>query len=703
MKMFLFAITTMMFLITITNQAQKTNMKNPFFSEWNTPFQVPPFNEIKDEHYLPAFEEGIKQKESDIAEISDNKDVPSFKNTMEALDKSGQLLRKVEKVFDNLMAANGDDEMQSIAKTVAPLLSKINDDIYLNPKLFMRIKYLHDRKKNLNLTTEQNRVLDNYYSDFVRGGANLNNSDQEILRRINEELSVLSVKFDESILKETNAVGLVIDDKKDLAGLAENVIQGAAETAKSKGLDGKWAFTLQRTSWTPFLQYSEKRNLKEKLFKAYISRGNNNNEFDTKNVLARMVLLRVKKAKLLGYKTHADFVLERNMAKNPQAVYKLLNDLWKPAIKRASMEADDMQKIIDKEGNNFKLAPWDWWYYAEKVKKEKYALDEDMIRPYFKLENVREGAFAVANKLYGLQFVERKDIPVYQPDVKVFEVKEADGRHLGILYTDYFARDSKKSGAWMDDFRTQSNLDGNYITPIVYNCCNFSRPAGDKPSLLSLDEVTTLFHEFGHALHGLLSNSIYPSVCGTNVSTDFVELFSQFMENWATEPEILKMYAKHYETGEPMPQQLIDKIENSSLFNQGFETVEYLAASFLDMDWHTLTDTTAINVQEFEKKSLAGIGLIPQIESRYQSTNFLHIFSSDGYSSGYYSYIWSAVLDADAFEAFKEKGLFDKETAASFRNNLLSRGGSDDPMTLYIKFRGREPKVDALLKHRGLN
>jgi peptidyl-dipeptidase Dcp len=693
----------MMFLITITNQAQKTTKKNPFFSEWNTPFQVPPFNEIKDEHYLPAFEEGIKQKESDIAEISNNKDLPTFKNTMEALDRSGQLLRKVQKVFDNLTAANGDDEMQTIAKTVAPLLSKINDDIYLNPKLFARVKFLNDKKKELNLTTEQNRVLDNYYEDFVRGGANLNNNDQDILRKINEELSVLSVNFDESILKETNAVGLVIDDKADLAGLAENVIQGAAETAKSKGLDGKWAFTLQRTSWTPFLQYSEKRNLKEKLFKAYISRGNNNNEFDTKNILARMVRLRVKKAKLLGYKTYADYVLERNMAKNPQAVYKLLNDLWKPAIKRASMEADDMQKIIDKEGNNFKLAPWDWWYYAEKVKKEKYALDEDMIRPYFKLENVREGAFAVANKLYGLQFVERKDIPVYQPDVKVFEVKEADGRHLGILYTDYFARDSKKSGAWMDDFRTQSNLNGNYITPIVYNCCNFSRPAGDKPSLLSLDEVTTLFHEFGHALHGLLSNSTYPSVCGTNVSTDFVELFSQFMENWATEPEILKMYAKHYETGKPMPRQLIDKIENSSLFNQGFETVEYLAASFLDMDWHTITDTTAINVPEFEKKSLTKIGLIPQIESRYQSTNFLHIFSSDGYSAGYYSYIWSAVLDADAFEAFKEKGLFDKETAASFRNNLLSRGGSDDPMTLYIKFRGREPKVDALLKHRGLN
>jgi peptidyl-dipeptidase Dcp len=702
MKMF-FLIITVMLLITITNQAQKKNMNNSFFSEWKTPFQAPPFDRIKNEHYLPAFEEGIKQKESDILKITDNKVIPTFKNTIEALEKSGQLLTKVQKVFNNLTAANGDDEMQSIAKQIAPLLSKIQDDIYLNPKLFARIKFLHDKKKELALTTEQNRVLDNYYSDFVRGGANLNSTDQETLRKINEELSVLSVKFDEYILKETNAVGLVIENKEDLAGLPENVIQDAAETAKSKGLDGKWAFTLQRTSWTPFLQYSEKRDLREKLFKGYISRGDNNNEFDTKKILSRMVVLRVKKAQLLGYKTHADFVLERNMAKNPQAVYKLLNDLWKPALKRASMEAEDMQKIINREGKDFKLAPWDWWYYAEKVKKEKYALNEEMLRPYFKLENVRDGAFAVANKLYGLKFVERKDIPVYQPDVKVFEVKESNGKHIGILYTDYFTRDSKKSGAWMDDFRIQSNLDGHFITPIIYNCTNFSKPSGDKPTLLSLDEVTTLFHEFGHALHGLLSHSTYPSVCGTNVSTDFVELFSQFMENWATDPEILKMYAKDYKTNEPMPQQLIYKIENSSLFNQGFETVEYLAASFLDMDWHTITDTTERNVNEFEKASLGKIGLIPEIESRYQSTNFLHIFSSDGYSSGYYSYIWSAVLDADAFQAFMEKGLFDKATAASFRKNLLSRGGSDDPMTLYKKFRGREPKVDALLKKRGLD
>lgn len=693
----------MMLLITITNQAQKKNMNNPFFSEWKTPFQVPPFNEIKNEHYLPAFEEGIKQKESDILKITGNKGIPTFKNTIEALEKSGQLLTKVQRVFDNLTAANGDDEMQSIAKTVAPLLSKIKDDIYLNPKLFARIKYLYNKRKELGLTTEQNKVLFNYYSDFVRGGANLNSAGQETLRKINEELAVLSVKFNENILKETNAVGLVIDKQENLEGLPENVIQAAAETAKSKGLNGKWAFTLQRTSWTPFLQYSEKRNLREKLFKGYLSRGNNNNEFDTKKTLSRMAVLRVKKAQLLGYKTHADFVLERNMAKTPQAVYQLLNDLWKPAQKRASMEAEDIQKIINREGKDFKLAPWDWWYYAEKVQKEKYELDEEMLRPYFKLENVRDGAFAVANKLYGLQFVERKDIPVYQPDVKAFEIKEANGKHIGILYTDYFTRDSKKSGAWMDEFRTQSNLDGHFITPVVYNCGNFSKPAGDKPALLSLDEVTTLFHEFGHALHGLLSHSTYPSVCGTNVSTDFVELFSQFMENWATEPEILKMYAKHYKTGEPMPQQLIDKIENSSLFNQGFETVEYLAASFLDMDWHTITDTTARDVTEFEKASLTKIGLIPQIESRYQSTNFLHIFSSDGYSAGYYSYIWSAVLDADAFQAFQETGLFNKATASSFRKNLLSKGGSDDPMTLYKKFRGREPKVDALLKKRGLD
>ena len=503
-------------------------------------------------------------------------------------------------------------------------------------------------------------------------------------------------------LKETNAVGLIIDSKDDLAGLPESAIQAASEMGKAKGHEGKWVFTLQKPSFIPFLQYSEKRNLREAIFKAYIGRGNNNNDFDNKKILSTIASLRVERANLLGYKTHADFILEKNMAKNPETVYKFLNDLWNPALKRARMEINDMQKIIDNEENNFKLEAWDWWYYAEKVKKEKYDLDEEMLRPYFKLENVLQGVFDVASKLYGIQFLERKDIPTYHPDVKVIEVKEATGKHIAILFADYFPRDSKRSGAWMNSFRKQSNIGNNFITPVIGNVGNFSKPTADKPSLLSLDEVNTLFHEFGHALHGILANSVYPSVSGTSVPRDFVELCSQIMENWALAPEVLKMYARHYQTNEPMPDDMIKKIENSQLFNQGFETVEYLAASYLDMDWHTLAVPEERNAISFEEESLNGIGRIPEIESRYQSTNFQHIFSG-GYSSGYYSYIWAAVLDADAFEAFEENGLFDQATATSFRKNILEKGGSEDPMELYIRFRGREPKVDALLKKRGLN
>jgi peptidyl-dipeptidase Dcp len=590
--------------------------------------------------------------------------------------------------------------MQKIAKTIAPILSKHNDDISLNPKLFERVKQIYSEKDKLNLTTEQKTVLDNYYKGFVRGGANLSDEAKDKFRKINEELSVLTVKFSENLLKETIAIGLVIDNKDDLAGLPEDVIKSAAEMAKSKGMEGKWVFTLQKPSWIPFLQYSEKRNLREKLFKAYITRGNNNNENDNKKILSRIASLRVDRANLLGYKTHADYVLDRYMAKKPENVYKFLNDLWKPALRRAGTEVEDLQKLIDKEGNNFKLEAWDWWYYAEKVKKEKYTLDEEMLRPYFKMENVRQGAFDVASKLYGIQLVERNDIQVYHPDVKVYEVKEADGKYIGIFYSDYYPRDSKRNGAWSGNFRNQSDMDDKYITPVVFNVGNFSKPTADKPSLMSVDDVRTLFHEFGHALHSLFANTVYPNA--QSVPQDFVELPSQIMENWAMEPEVLKMYAKHYKTGEPMPQELIDKIHNSRLFNQGFETVEYIAASFLDMDWHTLMDDKERDVPAFEKESLTKIGLIPQIESRYQSTNFSHIFAG-GYSSGYYSYIWAAVLDADAFEAFKEKGLFDQETATSFRENVLEKGGSEDVMVLYKRFRGAEPKVDALLKRRGLN
>jgi peptidyl-dipeptidase Dcp len=703
MKILLSILVVSFITISLSYSQETKTMNNPFFKEWVTPFQTPPFAEIKDVHYMPAFEEGMKIQKAEMDAIINNKEHPTFKNTIEAMEKSGELLNKVSSVFYNLYSANTNDEFQKIAKTIAPMLSKHNDDINLNEKLFERIKTIYSEKEKLDLTTEQKTVLKNYYDGFVRGGANLNPEQKEKFRKINEELSVLTVKFSENLLKETNAIALVIENKDDLNGLPDAVIQASFEAGKSKGYEGKWVFTLQKPSFIPFLQYSTKRNLREKVFKAYINRGNNNNEYDTKKILSRIASLRVERANLLGYKTHADFVLEKAMAKNPVNVYSFLNDLWKPAIKRAMLEIDDMQKIIDSEGSKFKLEAWDWWYYAEKVKKEKYDLDEEMLRPYFKLENVINGVFTVATKLFGIKFVERNDIPTYHPDVKVFEVLDESGKHITILFTDYFPRDSKRSGAWMNTFRDQSNIDGKFISPIICNVGNFSKPTQDKPSLLSIDEVNTLFHEFGHALHGLFANSVYPSVSGTSVSRDFVELPSQIMENWALHPHVLKIYAKHYQTGESMPDELINKIVNSSLFNQGFETVEYLAASFLDMDWHTLTSSEEVETINFEKKLLDKIGLIPEIESRYQSTNFQHIFSG-GYSSGYYSYIWAAVLDADAFGAFEEKGnIFDKELGDSFRKNILEKGGSEDPMLLYKKFRGREPKVDALLKKRGLN
>lgn len=676
------------------------NDSNPFFKEWKTPFQTPPFDEIKLEHYLPAFEEGMKVQKIAIDSILNSTDNPTFENTIEAMEISSEFLDRVDNVFFALNSSITNDQMQNIARKITPILTKHNDDINLNLKLFERVKKIYNKRSSLKLSSEQKTVLENYYIGFVRGGANLDESAKDKLRKLNEELSMLTLKFGENMLKETNAVGLTADNEDELAGLPPDVVKAATEMARSKDIQENFAFTLQKPSFIPFLQYAERRDLRERLFKAYINRCNNNNEFDNKKILSQIVSLRVKKANLLGYKTHADFVLERNMSKKPENVYKFLKEIWTPAVKRATNEAADMQAIIEREGKDFKLEPWDWSFYAEKLKKEKYSLDEEMIRPYFKMENVRQGVFDVASKLYGIQFIERKDIPVYHPDVKVFEVKEADGKHLGIFYSDYYPRDGKRSGAWSSTFRGQSNMKGKFVTPLVFNVGNFAKPTADKPSLMSLDEVNTLFHEFGHALHSLFANTNYPSAQW--VPRDFVELPSQIMENWATEPQVLKMYAKHYETGKPMPQELMDKLLNASLFNQGFETVEYIAASILDMDWHTLTDTAQRDVPTFEKQSLTNIGLIPQIESRYQSTNFQHIFAG-GYSAGYYSYLWAAVLDADAFNAITEKDLFDQKMAASFRKNVLSGGAAGDAMEAYKRFRGSEPKIDALLKKRGLN
>lgn len=699
---FLFLVSVCLFLFAFTIQSEeKATETNPLFSEFDTLFGVPPFEKIKEEHYLPAFKEAMTQQSQKIKAIVDNPEPPTFENTIVALENSGTMLRTVGNVFGVLNGSMTNDKMQAIAKEVAPLRSKHRDDIRLNEKLFQKIKAIYDQKDKLSLSTEQNMLLEKHYKDFVRGGANLKEEDKAKFREINQELSVLTVRFGENVLKENNRFEMIIEKKEDLSGLPKAVVTTAAETAKEKGYEGKWVFTLHKPSMIPFLQYSDKRDLREKIFKAYINRGNNNDELDNKDILSRIVILRVKRAHLLGYESHADYVLENNMAKKPENVYNLLNQLWEPALKMAKREAKELQEMIYKKGQDFKLQPWDWWYYAEKLKKAKYAFDEETLRPYLKLENVIDGVFYVANKLYGIQFVERADIPKYHQDAKVFEVKEADGSHIGILYADYFPRASKRGGAWMNSFRKQSKRDGKEIHPIITNNGNFSKPIGDKPALLSSEEVLTLFHEFGHALHGLLSDCAYYRLSGTSVARDFVELPSQIMENWAFEPEVLKVYAKHYETGDVIPQELIDKLNAARHFNQGFATVEYLAASFLDMDWHTLSESKELDVEKFEAESLNKIGLIPEIIVRYRSPYFRHVFSG-GYSSGYYSYIWAEVLDADAFEAFKETSLFDQKIAQAFRSNVLERGGTEDPMTLYKRFRGAEPKVESLLKKRGL-
>ena len=696
-----FCITAAWFCLLTLAFAQQQGQPmtdNPFFQEYKAPFQAPPLDQIKNEHYMPAFAKGMEVQKQEIHAILTNPQPATFQNTLEALDQTGDLLGRVSAVFFSIQSANTNDEIQKIASDVTPLLTKHQDDIYLNEKLFARIKTVYDQRGKLGLTTEQAKLLDDYYANFVRGGVNLPPEKKERFRKLNEELSLLQLKFDENVLKETNAFKLVVDKKEDLAGLPQTNVDAAADAAEKAGMPGKWIFTVKKPSIIPFLQYAKNRDLREKLFKAYIMRGDNNNEFDNKENASKIAALRVERSNILGYKTYADFSLERTMAKAPQNVYDYLNKLWEPALANAKKERDVMQTIINKEGGTFKLQPWDWWYYAEKVRKEKYDLDENELRPYFLMENVRKGAFELAAKLYGVQFIERKDIPKYSDEVTIFDVKEKDGTHIGVLYTDYFPRPGKQGGAWCGGFRSQERRSGVMVTPLVTNVGNFSRPIGDKPSLLSQDEVRTLFHEFGHALQALFSNVTYK---GLSLPGDFVELPSQVMENWAFEPEVMESYAFHYKTGELMPKPLMEKIVQTSKFNQGFITVEYLAACFLDMDWHMLTTTTPMEANAFEAKSMEKIHLIPEIVSRYRTPYFLHAFSG-GYSAGYYYYIWAAVLDADAFEAFKEKGLFDQETAKAFREYVLARCTADDAMKQYEKFRGKKPSIEPLLKKRGL-
>lgn len=680
-----------------------TYSANPFYAQWTTPFEAPPFNQIKLEHYRPAFDEAMKRHDQEVESICLQQPAPTFANTIEALERSGAMLDRVSNVFFAMKSSMNNKELEAIAQAVAPLLSQHEDGILLNAPLFQRVQAVYEARDALDLTAEQRKLLEEYYKRFVRGGANLPPDKKAVLKEINAQLSLLSVKFGENVLKEENRYELVIDNEADLAGLPESAITAAVAAADERGHAGKWVFTLHKPSLIPFLQYASRRDLREQIYQAYINRGNHDDELDNKATLLEMAQLRARRAQLLGYETHAHYVLEENMAKTPEQVYARLTEIWQPALQRAQQERAEMQALIDQEGGGFQLASWDWWYYAEKVKKAKYDLDEEMLRPYFKLENVLQGAFDVATRLYGLQFEERTNLPIYHPDVSVFEMKGASGQHVGILFVDYFPRASKRGGAWMGEFRQQMKQDGLDIRPVVYNVGNFSKPTVDKPSLLSLEEVETLFHEFGHALHGLLSDCNYRMLAGTNVARDFVELPSQIMENWATEPAVLKLYARHHETDKPMPDDLIEKLQKSRYFNQGFATTEYLAASFLDMDWHTrVTPDTPVDVLAFENESLSRIGLIPEIVPRYRSSYFNHIFSG-GYSAGYYAYIWAELLDADAFQAFKETGdIFNPQVAQAFRDNILSRGGTEEPMGLYLQFRGKEPAIDALLERRGL-
>ena len=695
----------LLFLIAniFTSIAQTSqNTMNPFFENYNTPFNVPPFQKITNAHFKPAILEGVKKHDEQIAAIANNPAAPTFQNTVVAIEDSGDLLQRVNTVFNNLNSAHTNPEIQQIAKEVAPILASHYDNTHLNAPLFERFKILWEKRESLNLSQEEFKLLEKKYKAFVRSGANLSDVEKQQLRKINEQLSITTLNYGQNILSETNKYELVIDNEKDLAGLPKELIDGALADAKSRGKQGKWIFTLSNSSVMPFLQYSSNRELRKQIWNAYQTRANHNDAADNKANAIELANLRGEKARLLGYKSHSDFILEEAMAKNPANASKLLTDLWKPALEIAKIEAADIQKMMRADGIIDQVKPYDWRYYTEKIRKQRFDLDEQELKPYFSLVNVRNGVFEVTENLYGLKFRELDNVPKYHEDVSAWEVTEANGEHVGILYMDFHSRESKRGGAWMTSYRNQKSVDGERQAPIISIVCNFSKPTAEAPALLTFDEVSTFFHEFGHALHGLLSNVTYKSLAGTSVSRDFVELPSQIMENWASEPQVLKLYAKHYQTGETIPDALIAKLQKSATFDQGFATVEYLAAAFLDMDYHSQIEVITSDATTFELESMRKIGLIDAIIPRYRSTYFSHIFSG-GYSSGYYSYIWSGVLDTDAFEAFKTTSLFNPEMAKSFRTNILERGATEDPMVLYKRFRGAEPSIEPLLRKRGLD
>ena len=707
-------ISAVLLMVACQQQSKMDPNINPFFQSWDTAYEVPPFMDIKDEHYMPAYKKGMEENLSEIDVIVNNTEAPTFSNTIEELERTGKLLGKVSRVFSNLASSNTNPQLQELQRELSPMLSAHYDKISLNEELFKRVETIWQERDAIDLTSEQLKLLNDTRKQFVRSGALMSEEQKKQITKINSELSGLSTSFGQNLLAETNGFELILE-KSDLDGLSEGTIAAASDAASQKmekaetkedeeKYKDKFVFTPHRSSMYPFLTESTRRDLREQLYNSYVMRGDNNNETDNKEIAAQIAKLRAERAEIMGYKSHAHFVLDNNMLKTPEEVYDLLTKLWDPAVKRAKAEIADMQAVANAEGQTFEVAAWDWWHYSEKVRKEKYNLDESAIKPYLSLDNVLEGVFSTTNKLWGLSFTEIFDIDLYHPDARIWEVKDKDGSRLGVFIGDYFTRSNKRGGAWMSSFKGQSNLDGRE-RPIIVNVCNFPAPVGDNPALLSFDNVVTLFHEFGHAMHGTLTDVTYGSMAGTSGPRDFIELPSQLLEHWASEPEVLKSFATHYETGEAIPDDLINKLLNASKFNQGFINTEYLAASLLDMDWHSISAEEAqqLDANKFESESLKKYGLLDEIAPRYRTTYFAHIFSG-GYSSGYYSYVHAAVLDSDAFEAFKEVGdVFDAELSSRLRETIYSKGSTEDAMDLFVNFRGRKAVIEPLLKVRGLD
>ena len=704
MKRTLLTLTAACAVILTASGAKKMEkaVKNPFMEAYTTKYEIPPFDKIKYEHYIPAMKAGIEERKQEIWAIVSNRAMPDFDNTILALDNSGSLLNKVCYVYYALSESDNTPEMEKISEEAMPLLTAAADEMMLNQALFERIKQVYDRREALNLTTAQSRLLNKYYKSFVRNGALLSPADKETLKNINQQLANYELSYNSNILKETNESEIIVDNAADLAGLPESTIATAADEATRRGKSGKWVFTVHAPSRLAVLTYADNRDLRRRMYETYTSLASNDNQYNNSANINRLIELRTKKANLLGFETFADYQMDAVMAKTVKNAENLLYQIWNPAVAKVKEEVADMQAYVNNHGGNFKIAPYDYYYYAEKVKKEKFDLSEDDVRPYFQLENVVKGIFLMANRLYGITFTEMPKAPKYNPEVKVYDVKDADGKHVAVFMTDYFPRSTKRQGAWMSELKGEYNYNGVSERPIIYNVGNFTKPSKNMPSLLTLDEVETAFHEFGHALQGMLTKAQFRGQSGTNVDRDFVELPSQIDEHWAMEPELLKEYAKHYKTGEVIPDELIKKLDASAKFNQGFAATELVGAALLDIEWHKVNYAKDIDVKAFERSVARRLGKPDEVQFRYRSPYFKHIFGSTQYACGYYTYLWAEVLDADGFELFKEKGIFDPATAKAYRENILEPGDSEDPMVLYKRFRGQEPSVEPLLKNRGL-